>query len=33
MLQSNIDKSTDFEKRFENVGTIVFENSTRASKA
>ncbi|CAH8282383.1 glucosamine-6-phosphate deaminase [Mariniflexile fucanivorans] len=33
MLQSNIDKSTDFEKRFENAGTIVFENSTSASKA
>ena len=33
MLQSSIDKSTDFEKRFENAGTIVFENSASASKA
>ncbi|WP_372938376.1 glucosamine-6-phosphate deaminase [Seonamhaeicola sp.] len=33
MLKSNIDKATGFEKRFENVGTIVFENSTEASKA
>ncbi|KJD35105.1 glucosamine-6-phosphate deaminase [Tamlana sedimentorum] len=33
MLKSNIDKATGFEKRFENIGTIVFENSTEASKA
>lgn len=33
MLKSSIDKATGFEKRFENVGTIVFENSTEASKA
>ena len=33
MLKSNIDKATDFEKRFENIDTIVFENSTEASKA
>ncbi|MCG9793101.1 glucosamine-6-phosphate deaminase [Flavobacterium algicola] len=33
MLQSTIDKSTSFEKRFENAGTIVFENSVSASKA
>lgn len=32
MLNSIIDKSTDFEKRFENIGTVVFENSTTASK-
>ena len=33
MLKSNIDKATDFEKRFENIDTIVFENSSDASKA
>lgn len=33
MLKSNIDKATGFEKRFENIGTLVFENSTAASKA
>lgn len=33
MLKSNIDKATGFEKRFENIGTVVFENSTAASKA
>lgn len=33
MLKSSIDKATGFEKRFENVGTVVFENSTLASKA
>ncbi|CAM4194503.1 glucosamine-6-phosphate deaminase [Flavobacterium weaverense] len=33
MLKSNIDKATDFEKRFENIDTIVFENSSYASKA
>ncbi|WP_196829517.1 glucosamine-6-phosphate deaminase [Flavobacterium sp. CG_9.1] len=33
MLTSNIDKATGFEKRFENIDTVVFENSTSASKA
>lgn len=33
MLKSNIDKATDFEKRFENVNTVVFQDSTIASKA
>ncbi|WP_413997886.1 glucosamine-6-phosphate deaminase [Flavobacterium sp. W1B] len=33
MLKSNIDKATGFEKRFENIDTVVFENSTTASKA
>jgi glucosamine-6-phosphate deaminase len=33
MLKSSIDKATGFEKRFENIGTVVFENSTSASKA
>ncbi|MGZ9735406.1 glucosamine-6-phosphate deaminase [Flavobacterium sp. GNP002] len=33
MLKSSIDKATGFEKRFENIGTVVFENSTVASKA
>ncbi len=33
MLKSSIDKATGFEKRFENIGTVVFENSTEASKA
>jgi glucosamine-6-phosphate deaminase len=33
MLKSTIDKATGFEKRFENIGTVVFENSTEASKA
>lgn len=33
MLKSTIDKATDFEKRFENIDTIVFENSSQASKA
>lgn len=32
MLNSTIDKATGFEKRFENVGTVVFNNSTEASK-
>jgi glucosamine-6-phosphate deaminase len=31
MLKSNIDKATGFEKRFENIGTVVYENSTIAS--
>ena len=33
MLISNIDKATGFEKRFENIGTVVYENSTIASIA
>jgi glucosamine-6-phosphate deaminase len=33
MLKSTIDKATSFEKRFENIGTEVFENSIEASKA
>jgi glucosamine-6-phosphate deaminase len=33
MLKSSIDKATGFEKRFENIGTQVFENSTLASRA
>ncbi len=33
MLKSNIDKATDFEKRFENINTIVFEDSSIASKS
>lgn len=33
MLKSTIDKSTGFEKRFENINTVVFENSTSASIA
>ncbi|HMR16051.1 MAG TPA: glucosamine-6-phosphate deaminase [Mariniflexile sp.] len=33
MLKSSIDKATGFEKRFEKIGTVVFENSTVASKA
>ena len=33
MLKSSIDKATGFEKRFENIGTVVFENSVLASKA
>jgi glucosamine-6-phosphate deaminase len=33
MLKSKIDKATGFEKRFENIGTVVYENSTAASKA
>ncbi len=33
MLKSTIDKATSFEKRFENIGTVVFENSIEASKA
>lgn len=32
MLNSKIDKSTGFEKRFENIGTVVYENSASASK-
>ena len=33
MLKSTIDKATGFEKRFENIGTIVYEDSNSASKA
>ncbi len=33
MLKSSIDKSTGFEKRFENINTVVFENSKVASAA
>ena len=33
MLNSSIDKATGFEKRFENIGTIVYENSAAASQA
>jgi glucosamine-6-phosphate deaminase len=33
MLKSNIDGATGFEKRFENIGTVVYENSVTASKA
>jgi len=32
MLKSTIDKATGFEKRFENIGTIVYEDATSASK-
>ncbi|MGY8941937.1 MAG: glucosamine-6-phosphate deaminase [Flavobacteriales bacterium] len=32
MIKSSIDKATGFEKRFENIGTVVYENSTTASK-
>uniref|UniRef100_UPI0030F5E115 hypothetical protein n=1 Tax=Polaribacter atrinae TaxID=1333662 RepID=UPI0030F5E115 len=33
MLKSTIDKATGFEKRFENIGTIVYEDSTSAAKS
>lgn len=33
MLKSNIDASTDFEQRFEQIDTRIFEHSTTASKA
>ena len=33
MLKSNIDKATGFEKRFENIETVVYDNSNSASKA
>jgi glucosamine-6-phosphate deaminase len=33
MLKSEIDKATSFEKRFENIGTVVYENSVIASKS
>ena len=32
MLKSIIDKATDFEKRFEKIDTVIFENSLEASK-
>jgi glucosamine-6-phosphate deaminase len=32
MLKSIIDKATGFEKRFEKIDTVVFENSNEASK-
>lgn len=33
MLQSTIDKATGFEKRFENINTVIFNDSANASKA
>ena len=33
MLKSHIDKSTGFERRFENAGTIVYESAKLASRA
>lgn len=33
MLKSTLDKATGFEKRFENINTVMFENSQVASKA
>ena len=33
MLKSHIDKATGFEKRFENINTVVYENSILASKS
>ena len=33
MLKSNLDKATGFEKRFENINTVIFEDSQTASKA
>ncbi|WP_299557315.1 glucosamine-6-phosphate deaminase [Seonamhaeicola sp.] len=33
MLKSNIDRSTGFERRFENAGSVVYENAEQASKA
>jgi glucosamine-6-phosphate deaminase len=33
MLKSDIDKATSFEKRFENIGTVVYENSAAGSKS
>ncbi|GAA3648616.1 glucosamine-6-phosphate deaminase [Flavivirga jejuensis] len=33
MLKSTIDSATGFEKRFEKIETVVFENSSTASKA
>ena len=33
MIKSSIDTATSFEKRFENINTVVFETSFSASKA
>jgi len=33
MIKSSIDKATGFEKRFEKIDTVVFENSVSASNA
>ncbi len=33
MLKSTLDKATGFEKRFENINTVMFEDSQAASKA
>ena len=33
LIKSKIDKATGFEKRFEKINTVVFENSIAASKA
>jgi len=33
MLKSTTDKATSFEKRFENIDTVIFEDSNLASKA
>ncbi len=33
MLKSTIDKATGFEKRFESINTVMFEDSQAASKA
>ncbi|KKM70193.1 hypothetical protein LCGC14_1443220, partial [marine sediment metagenome] len=33
MLKSKIDKATGFEKRFENIDTVIFEDSSAASKS
>jgi len=33
MLKSKIDNATGYEKRFENIDTVIFENSYSASKA
>lgn len=33
MIKSSIDKATGFEKRFENINTVVFKNSKTASIA
>lgn len=33
MLKSKIDKATGFEKRFENIDTVIFGDSSAASKA
>ena len=33
MIKITQDKATGFEKRFENINTVVFENSVEASRA